>query len=346
MHSLSDGSIDKRYGILVKKIRNELKHHLEQAKHFVVLARLRAYWNIGKHIADSFLDEDFRAAYGTSLYGRLGEHLDFKERVLHHMVQFYRRYPDFPEQTPLTWTHYRYLINVPDDARRLKIEQEIIRQGISSSRVKEFIPKQNAAISHRIKLVHGHLPVERGMPYLYAIRKGTGLNGEAFAPRLDLGFKMAINSENADYIRFVNARLVVSYKEKNGYRLETCQGETQRLYTYGAAIDRVVDGDTLVARVDLGFGLVTLQRLRLRAIDAPELKTAAGRKAKGFLIDLLKGVPRVVVKTYKNPGMYGRYLTDLFILPGTDELKRIAGEGIFVNQKLLDDGFAGLYAGG
>ncbi|HUW00829.1 MAG TPA: hypothetical protein VMW08_00625 [Acidimicrobiales bacterium] len=41
-------------------------------------------------------------------------------------------------------------------------------------------------------------------------------------------------------------------------------------YTYRCQITRVVDGDTVDARIDLGFHLTTLQRIRLLGINCPE----------------------------------------------------------------------------
>ena len=46
----------------------------------------------------------------------------------------------------------------------------------------------------------------------------------------------------------------------------------------------VVDGDTLSARVDLGFSVGISTILRMAGINAPELSTAAGRDAKAWAI--------------------------------------------------------------
>ena len=47
---------------------------------------------------------------------------------------------------------------------------------------------------------------------------------------------------------------------------------------------RVVDADTLLVEVDCGFGCRMEQRLRLRGIDAPELKTPEGARARAFVV--------------------------------------------------------------
>jgi endonuclease YncB( thermonuclease family) len=60
---------------------------------------------------------------------------------------------------------------------------------------------------------------------------------------------------------------------------------------YLARVRRVVDGDTLVVTVDLGFAVEVGQTLRLRGIDGPELSRQAGERAREFVRQaLLLGV--------------------------------------------------------
>src|SRR3990167_7609795 len=49
--------------------------------------------------------------------------------------------------------------------------------------------------------------------------------------------------------------------------------------TYKAFIERVVDGDTLIVKIDLGFETRIREYLRLRGIDAPETDTAEGKRS-------------------------------------------------------------------
>ena len=45
------------------------------------------------------------------------------------------------------------------------------------------------------------------------------------------------------------------------------------MYVYKAKLDRVVDGDTLDAIIDLGFDITVHKRIRLAGINAPESRT-------------------------------------------------------------------------
>ncbi|MEU7004531.1 thermonuclease family protein [Nonomuraea sp. NPDC046570] len=82
------------------------------------------------------------------------------------------------------------------------------------------------------------------------------------------------------------------------------------LYTYSAIVERVVDGDTFVLMVDVGFGVYTSQRVRLVGVYAPELGTPRGEAAAEFAgAWLAKHGPKLLVRTLKDrKERYGRYL--------------------------------------
>jgi len=341
--------MEEAYQSLLKDIRERIKSGIEESENLIHHNRVTAYWQIGERIDGRLLEENFRSAYGAQLYERLAKDLGYRPRVLQHMVQFFRAYPQCPRSPGLTWTHYRYLINVQDEKERRLLEQRIISEGITSTQIKQFIPGYNALVSRRVNVRNGVLEVKRGVPYLYAIRQAADLEGRELDARLDLGFNIGIQKSNAPYIHFVNSRLVVSKKETSGYRLETYKGETEILYTYGARIERVVDGDTVIAHVDLGFGLTARERFRLRGINAPELNTADGQRAKAHLTGILapscapeSGNVPLVIKTYKTD-KYGRYVADLFFLPDSVGIFQTAAQGALVNQMMLDAGLAEVY---
>lgn len=84
-------------------------------------------------------------------------------------------------------------------------------------------------------------------------------------------------------------------KKKPTYRYESCQ------------LLNVVDGDTVVVSIDVGFDFKTVQRLRLLDCYMPELDTPAGKSAKEQLSLLLAGSSGLVVETTKKD-RYGRWL--------------------------------------
>lgn len=119
----------------------------------------------------------------------------------------------------------------------------------------------------------------------------------------------------------------------------------EKLYCYGGDIIKVVDGDTLVVNADLGFGVKIEVRVRLRGINTQEMKDSNARKAelairaKEFVLTRFLNVERIVFQTFK-VDLYGRYVADVFYLPGENDRERIFQQGRFLNQDLLDAGLA------
>ena len=95
-------------------------------------------------------------------------------------------------------------------------------------------------------------------------------------------------------------------------------------------VSRVVDGDTVDVVADLGFDVYTTQRIRLAAINAPELRDPGGQEAKNWLAMLLRrGKP---LRLYaEKRGRWGRYI-------GTFK----SGD-VDLNQKMIEDGHAKPY---
>jgi endonuclease YncB( thermonuclease family) len=120
------------------------------------------------------------------------------------------------------------------------------------------------------------------------------------------------------------------------------------LHIYKAIVESVVDGDTLLTRIDLGFNVWISQRVRFRGINTAELirngvKTGAAPdradQAKAFVEERLKGIEFVVIKTYKTD-MYGRYVADVFYHPTIKKKEEVYAKGFFLNMELLSKGLA------
>jgi endonuclease YncB( thermonuclease family) len=116
---------------------------------------------------------------------------------------------------------------------------------------------------------------------------------------------------------------------------------TEPTYIYKAEVMRVVDGDTLLLRIDLGFQVWKEQRVRLTHVDAPDIKTQKGREAFGFVRDRLARCDFVMVKTNKID-VYGRYLADVFYSHREKGKDKIFKSGRYLNQELLENGLATL----
>lgn len=103
-------------------------------------------------------------------------------------------------------------------------------------------------------------------------------------------------------------------------------------------INRIIDGDTVDLDIDLGFGVVLTQRVRLKDLDAPETRTVnldekkLGIQSRDWLIKELAREGEWIIETTKED-KYGRILGTLYLV----------GEPVTVNEKMLNEGFATPY---
>jgi micrococcal nuclease len=105
-------------------------------------------------------------------------------------------------------------------------------------------------------------------------------------------------------------------------------------YAYKVKVNRVVDGDTFMASIDLGFRIFHEMPLRIWGVNTPERGQPGYKEATQALteylgLDLDNNVfPMVTVITVKPKEKYGRWLAKV-ILP----------DGSFVHTKLIEKGF-------
>ena len=119
-------------------------------------------------------------------------------------------------------------------------------------------------------------------------------------------------------------------------------------YIYRGKLERVVDGDTIDALIDVGFDIWIKKRIRYSGIDTWESRTRdLAEKAKGLEVkarnkELLMEVsskPGYFRLKSFGVGKYGRVLGEIFI---QDENKNT----ICINNQLINEGHAYIYEGG
>ena len=113
-------------------------------------------------------------------------------------------------------------------------------------------------------------------------------------------------------------------------------------HIYSAKLQRVVDGDTCDALIDLGFDTWVKKRIRFYGVDTWESRTrdleekAKGLEAKAYVKDLLEnsdGGKFSIISHGK--GKYGRVLGEIFV----------KGHEKSVNELLKENGHAYEYHG-
>lgn len=100
---------------------------------------------------------------------------------------------------------------------------------------------------------------------------------------------------------------------------------TPKIFTYDhAALERIIDGDTIDVSIDVGFGFITKQRLRLLDYDTPERGKPGFHEANAFLKTLLTaGDDQLIVTTMKQDS-FGRWLAYVYC------------NGVSINEAMID----------
>ena len=119
-------------------------------------------------------------------------------------------------------------------------------------------------------------------------------------------------------------------------------GKEVKKYGYSCKLDRVVDGDTCDALIDLGFKTFVHRRIRFKGVNTWESRTRdleekkKGLAAKAYVKDLLENSDKgkFVLKSH-GVGKYGRVLGELFV----------KGNETSVNELLKENGHAYEYHG-
>lgn len=117
-------------------------------------------------------------------------------------------------------------------------------------------------------------------------------------------------------------------------------------YIYRAELVRVIDGDTVDIKIDLGFNITALKRIRISMIDTDEprggtLETKAKAKAATMRMEELLAMGPLYVKTYMDAeGKYGRVLGDLFVEMESSAIDLIDARFIDVSTTLLVEGYS------
>ena len=367
-----------------KKILSQVQKTIRKTEQNIVQnvnrQKVEMCWELGK-IIDKHLLKNDRADYGKKFFQELSKDTSIVDRTLYQMRSFYKAYPALPkETTTLNWSHYRNLASVKNDETRKYLEDLTATENLGAKELQKKISKSKP--HSKKNSATGKLNFERGKLFTYALTK----NGE-----VDLGFNVFflppsslsrtlsslnhplpssldrrsedLRSSASRDPRRSASRMTAGGKTAGGDSRVTI-GSKNGEHTYLAELERVVDGDTVHVKLDLGFGIKHREILRLAKINAAEADTAAGKRATAALKEILKDAPFLIVKTNKTD-IYGRYVADVFFgkknetgspylggssrrvsaTKGVQNLnpQKVADNGIYLNQLLLDRGLVELF---
>ncbi len=319
------------YDQLVKAIRQTRQANQMRVQQ----SKVREAWETGRLIDAHVLRHKERAEYDKQVIPRLAKDLGSSTTELYFMLKFARAYPILSTSTELTWSDYRELLSLKDPAKRAEVSEKAAREKWDTQRIRSEVKRLNQLARTGVEPPAERLAAKPGILHTYRVISGTE-DGELL---LDLGFFNYYKP--AQKISFQEKDILEVVRDGEYKKLENVTEDV--LYTYEIQVLDIIDGDTIAVVINLGFGFRTVQKLRFRGIDAPEIGTADGVEAKKALEEMLKKTKKtILVRTVKSD-KYDRYLADIFI----DQSSQTADRGLkgnsnflYVNQKLVDDGFA------
>jgi endonuclease YncB( thermonuclease family) len=331
------------YSRLRKAIEGEFRRGADRIRRVYREEIILRTWNVGKILRKGLGLGDRPSTENARLVARLCRDLGRPDSFFYDAAKFHRLYPGKPPLA-LSMAHYSVLLRIDDAKERRLLEHQAVKGALGVAELRELLRGLLDSRGEGVPSASGGpravLDVKRGTLYHYRVED---VEADGWVS-LDIGFGVDHRVRCKSRKSLHPGRIIRTVRESAGteYIVKIAAADPGRLYTYGARLLRVLDGDTLFARAELGFGTRVKQTFRLRGIDAPELSAAAGKRAKEFVESRLRSCARLVIRSYQLE-KYRRYLADVFYLPGADDWETILREGVFLNQELLDEGHAGLY---
>lgn len=252
----------------------------------------------------------------------------FSERNLFYARKFYEIYGTTKLDVRLSWSHYRILSSLTDKNLREELTKEAIQGNWNRD-----------DLAFRIREI-GELRKARTLRW----RRPDGSLWnckikEVFKEKrtllIDLGFYCYYEFPMKAGHGYKTGDVVQIQKQKEGWTLQKSNlDKISELYFYFGEIERVIDGDTILVKFNLGFNVRTRQRIRLHNVWAAELGTNEGDDNFEFLKKKLRANTNVIVRS-RSKDIYGRYVGEvLYSNKKIQDPKDIFKEGIYLNQEL------------
>lgn len=343
------------YKTLLARVRKALFEGRLRAKTALEREEVRTWWEAARIVNRDLRNHRGRARYGEEVVLKLAGDLGVSKDYLYDILRFQRAFPIVDSSQQLTLSHYRVLARIENPEERRRLHRKAVREKLSTLQLLDKIRSRRLLAPEDLKLedVKGVRPrrvrplvPRRGRFFTYRVTRPRNLHADRGFHSLDLGFGnrhdlllTGLRSPRSGEI----IEAIRTKKDPRGdrYRFKRVGSGLRRpqdlLYTYQAFVTDVIDDDTLWADIDLGFRFKHERKLRFRGIDAAEIEK--GKKASDYVKRILARVPFVVI-TITGRDKFGRPLTDLFYLEGTQDREKVLREGKYLNQELLDLGLA------
>ncbi|MBN2715783.1 MAG: thermonuclease family protein [Deltaproteobacteria bacterium] len=282
------------------------------------------YLHMGQQIDGMLSEAEQTGHYGKRLVPNLCRDLKKKygdgpsTRTIHYMRKFAALYSDDTIHPQLPWSHYCILLSVENAKTRAALENQAIQQRLGRAALQQLVSYTNQQAGQSTRAFP--LSPRNATPNIVKLIRPKG-DGH---PLLDLGFGVLQTPSSSRMAQFKTGTHLKRYTNGHFSPVTCAPGER---YCYPATLDSVVDGDTVKLQVQLSGGLFIQERFRLRGIDAMEISTPEGQKAKRALQRLLQNKNTIIIYTYSTD-RYGRYVAD------------IVADGNYINKTMVQNGHA------
>lgn len=322
-----------------KKLVDQVTKELSALEGFIKRRTAEGYWKIGQYIHVHLLENQSRAGYGEGFYEKLAEDVGLDITTLRRTVQFYQAYSIRAVPRELDWEHFKCLVTIENDKERQEIEERIIKNNWNTQELRDYLHTKR----ERVTAVSPEKPVTqlsftRGKLHTYQIVPANDSLAKLNPLAIDLGFRLqaSLPAAHSRLKKKDTAELI--FEQGLLQQVEKSTAAKESLFTYQAAVDKIIDGDTLLVTFNFHLNVTISQKLRLRGVDCPEMGTEEGQKARRFVQSRLKGCDFVIVKTYKDRSdKFDRYIADVFYAPNEKDPALVAAQGVYLNQELLNE---------
>jgi len=311
---------------LYADLKRAIQHVLIEGQAEVEALKVEIYWRTGSLI-QSYLTSHPEAATGErNVFERLSIDFNLERSLFYRLLQFAEAYPEGVVTGRLSWSHYRALLTVPNAVKRRKLAKEAARNEWPVLRLRKEVEQYTKMSVVKAPVSGPLIEPARGTQGVRLVKFLTDLDGNE-RKVIDMGFHnyKALSAREANRLEVGDA--ATWDKQKVAWAKGR---EADSVYFYTGVLERVVDGDTFLVHVDLGFGIARRQYLRFRGINTEELGTPRGERARKFLLGMFKDSPALEFKS-RFTDKYDRYLSDVW------------KGSTYLNQILLDKGLADKY---
>lgn len=118
---------------LISALSSSLQVGKNRALRVIEQEKRSTFWDIGSTIIQHIIEHKKRSGYGSYLFTTLAQYLHMNKADLYRGVQFFERYPDGIETSPvLAWTTLKSLITIPNLKTRSLYIDKVVSEKLSS----------------------------------------------------------------------------------------------------------------------------------------------------------------------------------------------------------------------